>query len=128
MRNSRIVRSVLSLLIVSSVLVSATWLFAKEQKEDWKDLGPHEQRPIKLYSPLEGFVPDSLTAIRIAEAVWLPIYGKAIYERLPFEADLDGDSIWAVAGTMPAGMSHGGVPYAEIRKSDGRIVGVGHGE
>ena len=27
------------------------------------------------YVPPKGFVPDSATAVRIAEAVWIPIYG-----------------------------------------------------
>ena len=34
---------------------------------------------IKGYLPKEGFVPDKNTAIKIAEAVWFPIYGESIY-------------------------------------------------
>ena len=31
----------------------------------------------KGYVPPSGFVPDSATAVRIAVAVWIPIYGAA---------------------------------------------------
>ena len=30
------------------------------------------------YFPQDGFIPDETTANSIAEAVWLPIYGKKI--------------------------------------------------
>jgi hypothetical protein len=88
---------------------------------------PHSHRPDNMFTPDDGCVPDSATAIRIAEAVWLPIYGEGIYDRRPFSAELILDSVWAVAGSIPANML-GGVPYIEIQKSDGRILGVGHGE
>ena len=32
------------------------------------------------YQPPDGYVPDAKTAIRIAEAVWLPIYGKKVLD------------------------------------------------
>ena len=34
----------------------------------------------------KNYVPDKITAIKIAEAVWLPIYGNSIYEKKPFVA------------------------------------------
>jgi len=68
--------------------------------------------------PVNGRVPNEKTAIRIAEAVWLPIYGDSIYRSKPFKANLVDDSIWVVEGSLPKG-SIGGTPYAEIRKSDG---------
>ena len=72
-------------------------------------------------------MPNAATAQRIAEAVWLPIYGKKIYLSWPFTAVLVGDSVWQVAGTLPKGYD-GGVPYAEIRKRDGRVLAVSHGK
>ena len=71
--------------------------------------------------PVNGRVPDEETAIRIAEAVWLPIYGSK-----PFKARLVNESIWVVNGTLPKGYV-GGTPYAEISKSDGNILKVSHG-
>lgn len=72
-------------------------------------------------------MPNEATAIRIAEAVWLSIYGKSIDEKKPFTAELPGDTLWAVAGSLPAN-TLGGVPYIEIMKKDGRVLTVGHGK
>ena len=77
--------------------------------------------------PVNGRVPDEETAIRIAEAVWLPIYGHLIYDSKPFHAKLIGDSIWVVEGTLPEGHL-GGVPYAAIQKKDGKVLKVMHGQ
>lgn len=74
----------------------------------------------------EDYVPDKETAIKIAEAIWLPIYGEKIYESKPFEAQLKGDSLWVVEGTLKE--KKGGVPYIEIRKSDCKIIIVTHGK
>ena len=88
---------------------------------------PHSHRPGEISIPDNGCVPDNETAIRIAEAIWLPIYGDEIYNRKPFNAELISDSVWAVAGSLPTNML-GGVPYIEIQKRDGKILGVGHGK
>lgn len=71
-----------------------------------------------------GYVPDKTTAIKIAEAIWLPIYGNKIFNNKPFIADLRGDSVWVVQGTLKSGK--GGVPYIEIQKSDCKILKVIH--
>jgi hypothetical protein len=77
--------------------------------------------------PAKEFVPDSQTAIRIAEAVWIPIYGEEqIYRERPFRAVLRGDT-WVVSGTLPPGYV-GGTAIAEISKRDGRILRVIHEE
>ena len=77
--------------------------------------------------PVDGLVPNEETAIRIAEAVWLPIYGSLIYGSRPFKARLVDDSIWVVEGTLPEG-SVGGTPYAEIQRKDGKVLKVIHGK
>ena len=77
-------------------------------------------------APKGGLVPDAATAVRIAEAVWLPIYGRRIYEKRPFVAKLQGD-IWVVTGTMPKDVL-GGVPEAHIAKQDARVLKVIHGQ
>ena len=76
--------------------------------------------------PAKGFVPDASTAIRIAEAVWLPIYGKGIYDKRPFVATLKGD-VWLVTGSLPK-EALGGVPEARIAKRDGRVLEIKHGQ
>lgn len=74
----------------------------------------------------EGFVPDEETAIKIAEAVWYPIYGDGIYNDQPFTA-IRKRGYWVVEGNLPENMD-GGVPVVHIRKSDGKILYVNHGK
>ena len=79
----------------------------------------------KPWIPKDGFVPNAQTAIRIAEAVWIPIYGEKLIEgEKPFRAELNGET-WVVRGYMPKGMK-GGTAVAEIAKLDGRILRVVH--
>src|SRR5437867_417935 len=78
------------------------------------------------YAPPKGFVPDSATAVRIAVAVWIPIYGeRQIMSEQPFVATLK-DSVWTVSGTLPRPYNQGGVAMAKIAKRDGRILFVLH--
>ena len=76
--------------------------------------------------PKEGFIPNAEVAVRIAIAVWEPIYGAANIERQkPFTATLT-NGVWRVAGTAGHGWA-GGVALAEIAQADGRILRVSHG-
>lgn len=84
------------------------------------------------YVPPNGFVPDSVTGVRIAEAVLAPIYSvKVLMAERPFTARLSGE-IWTVEGTLPRRArgteSIGGVAVVEISKADGRILRVSHGK
>jgi len=74
----------------------------------------------------KNLVPDEITAKKIAEAVWLPLYGKAIYQKKPFVAKLVNGNVWKVTGTLK--IQKGGVPYIEIQKCDGKILEVTHGK
>ena len=52
------------------------------------------------YVPKDGFVPDATTAVKIAEAVLIPVYGeKRIESERPFNAVLENDT-WTVDGTV----------------------------
>jgi hypothetical protein len=80
--------------------------------------------PNTTYKPQKGYVPDATTAIKIAEAVWTPIYGDEILkDERPFTAHLV-NGIWIVRGTLQAGK--GGTAYAEISKETGCILNVTH--
>jgi hypothetical protein len=83
--------------------------------------------PQNNYTPKDGYVPNEETAIKIAEAIWLPIYGKDIEKSKPFVAHLKDATVWIVEGTLPPHYL-GGVPYVEIRKSDCKILKVTHGK
>ena len=79
------------------------------------------------YRPGDGYVPDKTTAIRIALAVWEPIDGsKAIANERLYHAVLYG-GVWTVKGSPPRS-AFGGVAVAEIRKSDGCVLRVSHGQ
>jgi hypothetical protein len=73
------------------------------------------------------YVPNKETAIKIAEAIWLPIYGDEIYEKKPFVARLKNAKVWIVEGTLEK-EEVGGVPYIEIQKKDCKILKVYHGK
>ena len=76
--------------------------------------------------PKDGFVPDAKTAIKIAVAVWEPIYGeKKITGEKPFRARLLTNAVWKVEGSLPPD-TMGGVATAFIAKDDGRIIHVYH--
>lgn len=78
------------------------------------------------YKPVSGYVPDEQTAIKIAVAVWEPIYGAAqIAEEKPYRARLDSRGVWIVEGSLPK-YTPGGVAIAEIARDDGRILRVSH--
>lgn len=70
------------------------------------------------------YVPNEETAIKIAEAIWLPIYGVKIEKFKPYKAELKDNTVWVVEGTLKEGK--GGVPYIEINKKDCKILKVMH--
>ena len=77
--------------------------------------------------PKEGYLPDKETAIKIAVAVWIPIYGKKeIKNQKPYNAVLE-NGIWFVSGSLPKGWK-GGVAEAEIIKENGKIIRISHGK
>src|SRR5437016_3446218 len=85
-----------------------------------------QQPAASMRLPLNWIVPDTATAIRIAEAVAEPAYGKRVigYQR-PLRATLR-DTVWTVVGTLPPN-SRAGLLVIEILKRDGRILRMTHG-
>lgn len=75
--------------------------------------------------PQKGCIPNHYVAIKIAEAIWLPIYGEKIYNEQPFNTTLLKDSVWIVTGTLPKN-EIGGTVYLKIRKKDGLVLCVTH--
>jgi NTF2 fold immunity protein len=77
--------------------------------------------------PDAGFVPDEITATRVAEAILIPIYGKKEVEsERPFSAKLL-KGVWKVEGHLPPDVD-GGVAEVWIDKQDGKILRVTHGK
>jgi hypothetical protein len=88
------------------------------------------------YKPEQGYVPNSTSAVQIAEAVLIPVYGKKVIEsERPFNAELR-DGVWTVSGTLrcPDGKRgttthcNGGVAVVTISKADARILSMIHGK
>jgi hypothetical protein len=76
--------------------------------------------------PAAGVVPDEQTAVKIAEAIFPPVFGAAeVGKWQPYHAQLDKDGVWTVYGTLPSGF-HGGTPMLKISKRDGRVLEVWH--
>jgi hypothetical protein len=83
------------------------------------------------YTPSHSYVPDAATAVKIAEAVLVPVYGeqKIVSER-PFTAILEG-SVWTVEGTLYCGDGKpgsclGGTATVKLSKDDARILFMMH--
>lgn len=84
----------------------------------------------------DGYVPDSATAVRIGEAVLVPVYGKKLIEsEEPFTAEVK-DNVWTVSGTLycpnekgglTTGGCEGGVATVHISKVDARVISMIHG-
>lgn len=73
----------------------------------------------------EGYVPDAATAVRIAEAVWFPIYGnKETLRERPYKVSYK-DGVWHVSGTLPP-FYKGGTANIFISKDDGKVLAVFH--
>ena len=90
------------------------------------------------YKPPAGYVPDPETAVRVAEAVLAPVYGKKqIESERPFKAELKND-IWTVSGTLrcpdgkggfaPETLCDGGVAVVRISKDDAHVISMTHGK
>jgi hypothetical protein len=73
--------------------------------------------------PTSGIVADADTAIRIADAVWTPLYGTtAVAAQVPLNAELRFN-VWIVTGSSPPENAL----FAFILQADGRILSVGRG-
>jgi hypothetical protein len=90
---------------------------------------PHDLRFLaaSLNSPLlpkSGIVADADTAMRIADAVWTPLYGTtAVAGQVPLKAELRFN-VWTVTGSSPPEDAL----FAFILQADGRILSIGRGE
>ncbi len=72
-----------------------------------------------------GLVSNDEIAKKIAETIWVSIYGQSVVKEKPYKATLIGDSLWIVEGTS-AKENCGGVARIEIRKRDCKILKVLH--
>lgn len=73
--------------------------------------------------PKDGVIPDAATAVKIAEAIFTPIFGtETVAKYQPYTAQLK-DEVWTVYGTLKPG-ARGGTPQLTIQKTDGKVIEV----
>lgn len=75
-------------------------------------------------------VPDERTALKIAKAVWLPIYGGKNLLGYSYKIELIEGKFWIIIGVKKINRyfgSQGGGPYIHIERETGTILQVGHG-
>lgn len=94
-----------------------------------------KRQPAASYVPAGGYVPSESVAVKIAEAVLIPVYGeKQIASERPFHATLT-DNVWTVKGTLycsdgKGGMTSnsclGGTAVVKLSKADARILFMMH--
>lgn len=128
------------------ILANVVWLSACGQKQSASNLSnqnlsqTNANQPIVLaqnipvntqqsdrnsYKRKNGYVPDEQTAISIAVAVWIPIYGKENIEgEKPYRAALK-NGVWTVTGSLPEGYV-GGTAEAQISQDSGCILRIIH--
>lgn len=81
-------------------------------------------RQLKL--PEDGVIPDEITAVAVAQAVFRPVFGQEhTKEFLPYHAEFR-DGVWTVYGTLKPPGARGGTPQLRINKRDGRVLEVWH--
>jgi hypothetical protein len=84
---------------------------------------------VHSYHPKDGYVPEQATAMAIAEAVLVAIYGKEqIQRQKPFKIELK-DNIWTIEGRAPSGSGAlylGGTALVRISRATGEILQVTH--
>lgn len=74
--------------------------------------------------PAAGVVPDAETARKIAEAVWLPLYGaETIAGQMPLQVELK-HNVWIVNGSA----AEDSALFAFILQMNGQILSVGRGK
>lgn len=139
------------ILLVIVAVLSFLFLSCKEQNKTQNNYSQNSdtiivagEKYIKVilnlkepFTPDSGFVPDKETAVKIAKAIWYPIYGKEDTNRdfKNYAVALIGDTAWFVTREFNSFMkregnavtlSLGGEPYILIRKKDAKILKVTH--
>ena len=110
--------------ILCCLLLSNCIAQTKFSVEDAIEYDRRLAKNAKNYIPANGYVPDAQTAIYIATAVALPIYGKKkIDSEAPLHAGLK-DGVWTVIGNPPKSL--GGELIVQLDKKTGAVLFVSH--
>ena len=78
------------------------------------------------YRPSNGYVPDQKTAIQVAKAILISVYGEAeVKNEEPFAASLKGN-IWTVKGAVRPNPSGNG--EVKLSRIDGAVLFLTHSQ
>ena len=95
--------------------------------DEWKALDL-SLKSTKSIRPKSGWVPDEITAIRIAEAIAIAQWGEMrIAKERPFRARLQGN-IWTIHGTLHPQGAFGGTAVVQLSKTSGAVLLAVHQE
>lgn len=95
--------------------------------DEWKALDL-SLKSTKSIRPKSGWVPDEITAIRIAEAIAIAQWGQTqIAKERPFRARLRGD-VWTIQGTLHPQGAFGGTAVVQLSKTSGAVLLAVHQE
>lgn len=98
-----------------------------------QNTGDHEEfayvrqqiKSSRSFMPRDGYVPNKETAIAIAYAVAVPVYGKETIEaEKPLRAEL-AEGKWIVLGTLQK-VTAGGTLIVQIDQKSGKICYLNH--
>jgi hypothetical protein len=82
----------------------------------------------RSFVPPGGYVPDKKTALRVAEAILVAVYGEEqISKEQPLRTALVEKDIWLIWGTLPRKYL-GGTAVIKICKRTGKVLFLSHGQ
>ncbi|RTQ49204.1 hypothetical protein EJV47_13745 [Hymenobacter gummosus] len=85
------------------------------------------KEPVERRVLVRPVIPDSTTAVAVAEALTFDIYGdKQIRRQKPYQVALI-DGYWVVTGSLPVGHV-GGAFEVILDAKDGRVLRLAHGK
>jgi hypothetical protein len=118
-------------ILVGLILLAIHQSCRNEQNVNKKELFVREKLnrlDLEEYSTPD-IIPTDSCAVQVAEIILRAFYGKEIETEKPFRVGLYQDSIWIIKGNFPREDRtwRGGVAHIEIRKSDGKILRIYHG-
>jgi hypothetical protein len=74
--------------------------------------------------PANGFVPDADTAIKIAKAILLPIYGQERLQKWDHVAAIQSSETWEITLAQDYPRMAGGAVIVILSRGDGRVLRV----
>jgi len=83
---------------------------------------------IKGYVPPNGFIADQQTALKVADAILVGVYGeKQIATERPLKVAPVKHDVWLVWGTVPKNLV-GGAAVIKLSKKSGRVLFLTHAQ